>query len=69
MEKQGLKSEFHIDSAGTASYHVGDRPDDRTLQVLKENGVESPHRARQLSKKDFVDFDYILVMDEVSLLE
>lgn len=53
-----------IDSAGTASYHVGDRPDSRSAQCCKSHGVPVDHRARQLHPKDFEEFDWILCMDD-----
>lgn len=62
--KQNLENRFNIiDSCGTAGYHIGSRPDSRTLSVLKANGIVFEHKARQLCENDFYTFDYILVMD------
>ena len=57
-----------IDSAGTASYHVGNEPDSRTMTTLVENGiVDYSHVGRQVSPADFAEFDYILAMDRENL--
>uniref|UniRef100_UPI0026333DBD low molecular weight protein-tyrosine-phosphatase n=1 Tax=Flavobacterium sp. TaxID=239 RepID=UPI0026333DBD len=55
---------YHIDSAGTGHWHVGNPPDSRSIQIAKKKGLDiSNLRGRQFSKKDFTDFDYIYVMD------
>lgn len=56
---------FEIDSAGTANYHVGEKPDSRMRQYAKEFGVSLESlRARQFTVADFDRFDIIFVMDE-----
>lgn len=53
-----------VDSAGTGAYHVGEKPDRRSINVAKENGIDiSDQQARKFSVKDFDEFDYIYVMD------
>ncbi|KAL8946339.1 MAG: hypothetical protein Q9222_007252, partial [Ikaeria aurantiellina] len=57
-----------VDSAGTGAYHEGCPPDPRTMSVLEENGVaDYDHSARKVRSSDFVDFDFILAMDEDNL--
>jgi protein-tyrosine phosphatase len=57
-------SQFQVDSAGTADYHLGGPPDLRTIAVAKENGIDiSNQRARQFTASDFDTFDYIYAMD------
>jgi low molecular weight phosphotyrosine protein phosphatase len=54
----------YIDSGGTAAYHIGSSPDQRTLQTLANHGInEYIHAARQVRESDFEDFDWILGMD------
>jgi len=73
IEERNLSHMFGvIDSCGTASYHVGDAPDSRTLQTCsKHYGKEfmktQKHYGRQLAKSDFDKFDYILCMDDNNL--
>lgn len=53
-----------VDSAGTADYHVGRHPDERSIANARKNGIDiSPLRARQFSISDFDSFDFIYVMD------
>ena len=55
---------FIVDSAGTGHWHVGNPPDARSIKIAKEKGLDiSNLKGRQFSKQDFVDFDYIYVMD------
>lgn len=58
---------FHIDSAGTASYHIGDLPDYRSRQVAINHGFKLDHLGRQFTREDFKKFDHIFVMDESNL--
>ena len=53
-----------VDSAGTASYHVGNLADSRSIEIANKNGIDlTDQRARQFSEKDFDDFDKIYAMD------
>lgn len=59
-----LQDWLEVDSAGTHGYHVGDPPDRRAQQIMRENGYAiDQQRSRQLTAEDFFHFDYILVMD------
>jgi len=59
------ENKFFIDSAGTGAYHIGNKPDMRSITVAKENGIDiSNLRARQFVKQDFSEFDLIYAMDE-----
>jgi len=54
-----------VDSAGTAGYHVGNKPDIRSIAIAKKNGIDiSKQSCRKFSKNDFKDFDLIYVMDK-----
>jgi len=55
---------YKIDSAGTASYHVGNKADARMRATALKHGIELTSRARQFTQEDFDDFDYILAMDK-----
>ena len=53
-----------VDSAGTGAYHVGEKPDKRSINVAKVNGIDiADQKARKFSVKDFDEFDLIYVMD------
>ena len=54
-----------VDSAGTASYHIGNKPDIRSINVAASYGLDiSSQKARKFSVKDFDQFDIIYVMDQ-----
>ena len=56
--------DIKVDSAGTASYHVGEAPDPRSQETALENDINiSGLRGRQFQTRDYDDFDKILVMD------
>ena len=53
-----------VDSAGTGAYHVGEKPDKRSINIAKVNGIDITNlQARKFSVKDFDEFDLIYVMD------
>ncbi|MBL8061292.1 MAG: low molecular weight phosphotyrosine protein phosphatase [Chthonomonas sp.] len=56
-----------IDSAGTGSWHIGERSDPRARRVGEMNGCPMNHLARQLQSKDFEEYDHIVVMDAANM--
>ena len=55
---------LEVDSAGTASYHIGKQPDFRSIDIAKKYDIDlTNQRARQFSTRDFDEFDKIYVMD------
>lgn len=55
---------IEVDSAGTAGYHIGEKPDPRMRKWAREYGVNIDHlRARQFTAEDFDRYDRIFVMD------
>lgn len=63
VELAGLQERYHIDSAGTSDYHIGELPDPRTRENAEQNGLRLTSRGRQFTKADFGEFDIILTMD------
>ena len=56
---------FFIDSAGTGGYHIGNKPDHRSIAVAKKYGIDiSQQRCRKFKIEDFTIFDLIYVMDQ-----
>lgn len=54
-----------VDSAGTAAYHVGNLPDERSIEVAKKHQIDITNQsARKFTMKDFDIFDSIFVMDK-----
>ena len=62
-----LGGEIEIDSAGTGSWHVGERAHRGTRNVLSQHEIAYDGRARQIVLDDFANFDYILAMDNSNL--
>lgn len=53
-----------VDSAGTGAYHVGEKPDKRSIAIANTNGIDiSNQKARKFTVEDFDLFDIIYVMD------
>jgi protein-tyrosine phosphatase len=67
VEREELADRFHIDSAGTSDYHIGDPPDGRTVAEARSRGLELDHAARQMKDADLDRFDYIIAMDASNL--
>ena len=63
QHKTKNKSIF-VESAGTASYHIGKLPDSRSIEIANKYGIDlTKQRARQFSEIDFDNFDKIYAMD------
>ncbi len=63
----GLEDKIEIDSAGTAAFHIGKSPDDRSTAVALQRGIDMTDlRARKVDFGDFYVYDYILAMDDAN---
>lgn len=59
---------WEIESCGTGMWHVGQKPDKRSIAIAEKMGVSiARKRARQLNMQDFEAFDKIYVMDSQNL--
>ena len=59
---------FRIDSAATASFHIGKSPDYRSIKIAADHGIDiSLQKARVFKLEDFNLFDRIYVMDRNNL--
>lgn len=68
VAQAGLGDRIAADSAGTHDYHVGEPPDRRAQRIAGKRGYDlSALRGRQVSGRDFDEFDYVLAMDEMNL--
>jgi len=64
IEERGLEGKITCDSAGTSAYHEGDPADGRMRDAALERGIDLTSISRQFLPKDFIEFDYILTMDQ-----
>lgn len=67
VNQAGLQDKIVVDSAGTGGWHVGECAHSGTLKELAKNNVPYDGRARQFSRTDFNNFDYIMAMDRENL--
>ncbi len=64
LEKKGLTDCFIVDSAGTGSWHIGKKADSRMRIAAERRDINILSKARQITSKDFDEFNYILAMDD-----
>lgn len=68
VEKAGLSHEFEIASAATSTYEIGNPVYPPARQKLAENGIDCKGKtARQITKKDYDYYDYIVAMDQSNI--
>ncbi|XP_058033691.1 low molecular weight phosphotyrosine protein phosphatase isoform X4 [Ahaetulla prasina] len=67
VTEENLENKWIIDSGAVSDWNVGRYPDPRALNCLRNHEIETAHKARQVTKDDFLSFDYILCMDESNL--
>ena len=64
VKQAGLEKEFYINSAATSREEIGNLPHYGTVSRLKQAGIPVvPHRAIQMTAKDYDDYDYLIGMD------
>ena len=65
VDDAGLKDKFKIDSAGTGSWHVGEKAHRGTRAILAEHGIKYNGRSRQITAQDMTNpHTYIITMDQ-----
>ena len=64
VKKTGREKEFLIESAATSTEEIGNPVHRGTKQKLAQYGISVAGKtARQMTKKDYEEFDYIIAMD------
>ena len=68
VTQAGLKEKFEIDSAATSREEIGNGPHYGTRNKLAQVGIPViPHRARQLTREDYLYYDYLIGMDTANI--
>ena len=68
VDRAGRTKDFFIDSAGVSREEIGNGVDFRTVRTLQNHGIPcGKHFARQITKRDYENFDYLVAMDENNL--
>ena len=64
VRQRNIADLFYIDSAATSREEIGNGVHYGTRRKLAEVGIPcEDHRAKQVTKKDYDKFDYLIVMD------
>ena len=67
-QTQRLADHFQVDSAATSREEIGNSPHYGVVAKLREMNIPLiPHRAIQITKKDYQKYDYLIGMDEANI--
>ena len=70
VQKGGLTDQFHIASAATSREEIGNPVYPPARRKLAEHGIScAGHAARQLTRQDYADYDFLVGMDSANLLD
>ncbi len=68
VAQENLTDYFEIDSAATSREEIGNTPHYGTVNKLyRENIPLVPHRARQMTRNDYLYYDYLIGMDTANI--
>ncbi len=68
VNRANLESLFEIDSAATSREEIGKGPHYGTVRRLGQAGIPViPHRARQMTRDDYLYYDYLIGMDSANI--
>ena len=68
VKKAGLASQFHIESAATSREEIGNPVYPPARRKLAEHGIScEDHAARQLTNRDYDEYDLLIGMDQANL--
>ena len=63
VSEQDFEDKIKVESAGTSGWHIGERPDPRSIEIASANGIDLDSYGRKAITEDFEEFDYIIAMD------
>jgi len=63
-------SKVIVESAGTGGWHIGELPDQRSIEVAQDHQIDITYqRCQKFIYADFEDYDLIYVMDKSNLAD
>ena len=69
VDDASLSDQISVDSAGTGSWHVGEKAHPGTRRVLSQHGIAYNGRARQIRANDIDQQTYVIALDQSNLDE
>jgi protein-tyrosine phosphatase len=69
IAERGCGHDIEVDSAGTGAWHVGASPDERAADAARARGIALSGQARQVTRRDFAEFDMLVAMDDENARE
>lgn len=67
VDDADLADKIAVDSAGTSSWHVGEKAHRGTRRVLSQHGIDYYGRSRQVRAADMDPKTYVIAMDQSNL--
>ncbi len=68
VNQRRLTHQFYINSAATSREEIGNPPHYGTVGKLRQVGIPLvPHRAVQMTAKDYEEYDYLIGMDTANI--
>ena len=68
VRNEGREKDFYIDSEATSTEEIGNNVHYGTRTKLSEMGIKCEnHKARQITLKDYEDFDLLIGMDDENI--
>ena len=68
VRERKLEDLFYIESAATSTEEIGNTPHYGTVGKLRQVGIPLiPHRAVQMTKADYAQYDYLIGMDSANI--
>lgn len=65
IDQNHLSHAISVDSAATSTEEIGNPPHHGTVRKLREQNIPLvPHRARQMTRADYEEYDYLIGMDD-----
>ena len=66
-KQAGVADAVRVDSAGTGSWHVGERADRRMRSAASARGYSLESRSRQVVAEELSEWDLVVAMDQSNL--
>ena len=68
VKRRNFSDRFFVDSAATSTEELGNPPHRGTLQKLRREGIPTyPHHARQMTRRDYQEYDLLIGMDRANI--